>query len=1347
MSRANIQSLLQMQPIEPLQAQRTPVEFKESSFSGGQFRPGEMSALPAKSSEVYMYEALAEIASGTQQSLNIFADIGQRIENETIQNSEIEWERIDALEIDPREKVQMFNKHLENNSTILSGDAWKRKLTNRMAKSWGPDAFEQFVSDEYNSQAKEWDKFDGKMGPVLSDEFLEVFAKNNPSLVGSNFYTSLRNATTAQLVEQEQMLVTNQLLGAKIQEFSLPSDLLSGLADGSLDIEQARKINPKVVTLLEQAYSYTDRTAHADVFKKEFYDATADMVSTFDPDIQYQVRVKLSEILPKIEADFWNASRLLRKNNNDRMKQALAASASLGFLSAPNPQTLKTFGEQSRAALSNMNSIQQEQYLRDAYTQVYNGLATNQYPEFYDAASFTLLPPAQQLEIVDNLFKESFGPGLDGVLKDKTSDFKDLDSTVKYLSSAFKVSKQGQQLWGGLLSSVESSTKQIIDGITLDPNIPLETSLGSFVDDFDAKLGLTRDLVQSGYTPEEARNLIESVFFTEQRDAEGNIIKDANGQPIVTPRTDTIQQMINEGNVDVLVPFTKAGLSYEAIEKLRGYVVNIIEAKARNAPKGGTATTLDKRKYLTTESALGALISEPGLLNAVDTYSANPSRLNELSPEAQQDFNMLIQAKAKIDYEARTVALNVLVSAGKITEQELELYLKPQSAQTLQEQTQRFKTIEKINTEVSKYYGVTLEGMTVLDPTKPISWDSIANQEWTFTGNNGVEYLANTGNWLGLRTAMIARTMHQLPESTSNEFFSQFRRQFAKLGNGSIANVKPHELYPVLFVARGLALTGTNFNFSVDMSNQGNKVFESLVKFIATSDIPTSVSGVDNKASQFLSIVQAASRVMGNPSEKISVIPGAEAKSISETASDVITQIGTGRIHSYYGLNEEDFKKQKVSDKTTQVVAQLFGIAGRTTEESLVNVYNLISPLFASNSSFAQTGNILPPTYNGSMMVQLPNQDPKPFNSLSVDEKLVYYFDALGKTDRREAEGVLMTLLSLQQSVPPDQLPVGTANNAANRIQAMRSLSETTREFNLRNSSLGGVPFYSVQFAPRNWDYYMFPGWSPNIIRQGTTLPSLDTSYDPSASARSPEFVLKQALQATFPEGIPLSFSDMSDIMDKSSDPNARSLFRSDFENTFSDGTTFENRRGVRKGLDPVDLYVASTLSLPASKENLDWLIKTYVSPEGIQLLESKSNEIQAMNNELAKQTVGASDVTVFEMLKRIDPETFKTVTQKLQELKLGLNEANKTARFSTNPTRTQASIYYRDKNGNHQNIPIYTLPSQPTTSTVDAVNHRRLVRWTKTMLELDRLQGPQEPDNKSKTKTTLSDTLGRTKL
>jgi hypothetical protein len=221
----------------------------------------------------------------------------------------------------------------------------------------------------------------------------------------------------------------------------------------------------------------------------------------------------------------------------------------------------------------------------------------------------------------------------------------------------------------------------------------------------------------------------------------------------------------------------------------------------------------------------------------------------------------------------------------------------------------------------------------------------------------------------------------------------------------------------------------------------------------------------------------------------------------------------------------------------------------------------------------------------------------------------------------------------------------------------------------------------------------------------------------------------------------------MSDIMDKSSDPNARSLFRSDFENTFSDGTTFENRRGVRKGLDPVDLYVASTLSLPASKENLDWLIKTYVSPEGIQLLESKSNEIQAMNNELAKQTVGASDVTVFEMLKRIDPETFKTVTQKLQELKLGLNEANKTARFSTNPTRTQASIYYRDKNGNHQNIPIYTLPSQPTTSTASAVNHRRLVRWTKTMLELDRLQKPQDLRTTPKPQKTFGGPLERTKL
>jgi hypothetical protein len=486
---------------------------------------------------------------------------------------------------------------------------------------------------------------------------------------------------------------------------------------------------------------------------------------------------------------------------------------------------------------------------------------------------------------------------------------------------------------------------------------------------------------------------------------------------------------------------------------------------------------------------------------------------------------------------------------------------------------------------------------------------------------------------------------------------------------------------------------------------------------------------------------------MNNPSEQISIIPGAEAKSISETASDLITQISTGRLQSYYGMNAEKFQKTKLSDTTTQIVAKAFGINGRTAEESLTNVYNLISPMFASNTSFAQVGNILPPAYNGNMMVQLPNQEPKAFKSLSVDEKLIYYFSALGKTDRREAEGVLMTLLALQQSVPPDQLPSGVANNVGNRIEAMRSLAETTREFNLRNSSLGGVPFYSIQFAPRNWDYYMFPGWSPNIIRQGTTLPSLDTSSDPSAATRSPEFVLKQALQATFPEGIPLSFADMSDIVDESSDPNARAFFKSDFESAFSDGTNFEDRRGIRKGLDPVDMYVVSTLSLPASKENLDWMLKTFVGPEGINLLSNKSNEIQTISNEVERESIGASDTTVLEMLEKVDPETFKVVTQKLQELKLGLNETDKTARFSTNLNRTQGSIYYRDKDGNHKNLPIYALPEQPIPLTTSAVNHKRVLRWSKTMLKLDRIAKPQEPDNKSKKQIPSSQPIERLKL
>jgi hypothetical protein len=62
MSQVNIQNLLQMPAIEPGRVQQTPVEYKQASFSGGGFAPGQMANLPAKSSEQYMYESLAQIA-------------------------------------------------------------------------------------------------------------------------------------------------------------------------------------------------------------------------------------------------------------------------------------------------------------------------------------------------------------------------------------------------------------------------------------------------------------------------------------------------------------------------------------------------------------------------------------------------------------------------------------------------------------------------------------------------------------------------------------------------------------------------------------------------------------------------------------------------------------------------------------------------------------------------------------------------------------------------------------------------------------------------------------------------------------------------------------------------------------------------------------------------------------------------------------------------------------------------------------------------------------------------------------------------------------------------------------
>lgn len=242
----NIQNLIRPDPIKPYERSAITPEYTQGGLQGGQVQLGAMPKLPSKSAEQVQYENLAAIAGSLGQSINIFADLAEKIDKKTIQEVEAEFAKLDAEEDkDPRTQYTKFNNIVKNSSTFISGDTWKDTIMSHAHKRFGKEALNKFALEKYQEDALAYSpKYSGKLDDeIFNQEFLPKWMAENPTLEQVPSIALMSNNLLLMQESREQNTFLNTAIIAYKDNFEIPPAVLEAVGNGTLTIEEAEQQN------------------------------------------------------------------------------------------------------------------------------------------------------------------------------------------------------------------------------------------------------------------------------------------------------------------------------------------------------------------------------------------------------------------------------------------------------------------------------------------------------------------------------------------------------------------------------------------------------------------------------------------------------------------------------------------------------------------------------------------------------------------------------------------------------------------------------------------------------------------------------------------------------------------------------------------------------------------------------------------------------------------------------------------------------------------------------------------------------------------------------------------------
>ena len=1274
MSQVNIQNLLSLNPVEPTQAAATPVNYSSSQFQGGEFRPGQLAQLP-RSSEEIMFANLSQIAGGAGQALQTFGNIASQIDRERIEKVEAEWERIDAEDRDPREKTKEFDQVINSVSTPITGDTWKKRIAARVSKSWGKEAFEKYVETQFNEQAKRWPKYDGKMGPITTQEFLTEFNINNPSLTGSDFITAMSMRTQAQLREQEDTITANNLVLVQENDYALSDEQINGLANKSLDIGELNKTSPKVVKLLELAASSLTQDDFISKMTQEFYSELNPVISGLDPEVQYNVTLRLDQFRSNLASKLWRANTVIRNGNNLFRMQGNVNSALNTFLVSPNNESLYTLANQSLLLLPDIPTAQQKPYLDQVVGAIYNGLASN---EWGGHSGFKDLPVQEQFRILEEKLREAFPEDeLSGRLKEGSFlDVNNQESVYKELINFFKVSKTGLELKANISTTADQLVKSLASQAVISDAFgkPRDTSalFSNFVVEFAKKTGISEDIWRD-------------ILFKENKDESGKIFYTITEKlPSEILKDDRIRQALST-----------IGYGETELGGLFTIVSGLVKGQGGGGKGGGSGTpSLDTQKYATGTSATAALLTKPGLITAAQQAGAVST-----DDATGRDIETIRQAAANLNTKTRTLAITTTYAymQSKMSEKDQETFKKAQEAKnrvlsgtavnndvalanwfdkTYGEQSQIF-----INAS-NEVYGTTPDKIGFFEfqngqEINPLSDENLRNRS-NWVDKNGT--ITPAGRLRGLRLMVQSQAWAQ--QGMSNEtgfsdYIKALKEQVDALASGDLRTADQALLYRTLYALKGLkAGDSPIIGLGSSMGETDNIYFHSLLEFLSTAEIPDNPRKIDFKTKTFMNAFNIGIETMGL-SQNLGVL--FNFKGYEDNPKDAATLvIGSLSSGNYTAILPKDVESDGTN--VTIRVGQFFGFPGLGTGEdkekadkALGTIYEIASGLLPT--SRGPKGEILglpSPTETSDFYIDIPS--PKGTKSIkwsetTHDQKMSFYFSRLNAA---LAKPNLISSLAYPAAVAQVLSSSETFGSEQDRLEGLKVLMSAGNEYKRRRNILGsvnvptvtwkGTSTFMARFDPVVSDWNISRNYNSSVPQINTNNPNLQ-----------PQNLVQGVLNLTFENGNIPNFNELETQM-QIQDPRdwpvswGRETITGEqlVEDLANDiyGTSEEARTGISKGLDPADQFVLGVASMPARKASMDY----FFSVMGLVDTEGKPVTSESLLSNLGPQNrkdletilTTRTDTGVLTVIERYFPHLMEPIQQRILQFNLGEGQSNK---------------------------------------------------------------------------------------
>lgn len=1277
MSQMNIQNLLSINPIEPIQPQQLTPQYRSSTFQGGGVQPGNLPTV-VPNNEANMYMALAEIAQGISKGLDTFSNIVSRRNKTTMENLETEWERIDSQDVDPREKVKQMDEVLKTTSMPLQNENWKTRVYSRMAKNWGEDAVEKFAQDTYLDEVKQWSGYDGKMGPVKTQEFLPSFNEKYPSLSGTSFITALTKQTEADLREQEDLRLANTLTTGLEVNWAFDGTVVKGLAEKTLAIDELASTNPELAKAFELALGTSTVEEFSQFFTDGFYTGIKEQIDPLDPEVQEKAIQAIETWRTKKIADIWQASRIIKTTQNKQNLNAGVTAAIVTFSNSPNKESKEKFKTDIAAYLPDLSVGVQPIVLTQVADTILTSLASGQWAGYGD---FAEKPTKQQIEIfrkelaeilpdgvlVSQVAEEAFGPNI-----------KTPGDIRAYLVAALMTSEKGNALRRNIIDvtkATQGSVQAQID-LALANNQPIDVGqiTAAFSKQLAKKTGISEEVWKSfflkkrEYTPEELQ-LVQ----------EGKLPKD----PPFIFNTDSVESFLNDPkNQEIFYP---AGLNYAAMVSIKDSLSTLVQntAKVERKQTGGTefpALTVKTEDPI----AIGVDIAlKPGLVRSARLALSDPSYAADPNNPNYRYAVAVSQAADKMDSElmglVQSSAISYLMGQAKVEgkhatallDEQLAAFKKESGSRSTEEQQLATEFEQLLNQTLPKLYGPNFnKGMFEFDSSgqmiKPLTEVTYKeNSNWIDLDGR----LTPEGRLLGLRTQLMYQKLAAAPSSIegSRQFYTDLMEDLKALSNSDLQDRSNRSrFYKVLYQLKGLRSVVTDPASIFGNTSQDYQVFNDLMHFVSTQPIPEDIDSgqLDQTTSLFLTGLDTglyalfATDINSRISGAFSSAPGSSTAAAVRTAVDAYA---TGNDKAIFGTNFEG--KPKRSDGTSGTLkfhdVFRFPIKETATDEEkavavLDSLYGYIAPIIAPGANVTMGtysfNTVVPaPNHPGSFLIPVANTDSTEVTKVAwkdatPDQKLQYYMTLLTThADSTEIYRLLTYPLIAEQVMGQNASVKSTPEERQAGIQA---LMHAKLNYEARSNRRTEVPSNTFIFSGSGG------GWSSDPTKWGVevqqaVVPVIETQ-DPRLQ---PMRLVQDAISGIGEHGLVLSFGEIEDKADESPAgeiSKQNEILAEELGDMVHSTIADENARsGLFRGLQPVDQFVVGALSLPATEENIDYVFKTLNIP-------GTAKDLQQWAIYSKRMAKGQS---VYEFLSQnfIGSQQLNTLNSKLNDFSLGI--------------------------------------------------------------------------------------------